>query len=292
MSEVDAQTLPMRAAQVFSLCVACVLAIPAPLPGQEVTSLQRVDGDSLRIKTYPVASGTCRGIAILSHGAGGSEEGLGYLARAMSEDGYLAVVIGHPESGRQALQQRVRDAGIRGGLTALASDTAAYRGRLMDVAAARAWASARCKGKASVLLGHSMGAATVMLEAGARNGVGVTGADSFDAYVALSPQGVGSLFPRGAWSRIHRPVLSITGTRDAALGGTWQTRTEPFAGMSPGCKWLAVIEGATHLDFGGRGGAPLVEDLTVRTIRAFLLGVRFGNCAAPAPVLGIELQVK
>jgi predicted dienelactone hydrolase len=259
----------MRAAQLLTAGVALALAIPAPIVGQETISLPRADGRSLRIRSFPAALGTCRGIAILSHGAGGSEEGLGYLARAMAADGYLTAVIGH------------------------VSDSAAYRGRLMDVAAAREWAVARCKGKESVLIGHSMGAATVMMEAGARNGVGVAGADAFDAYVALSPQGTGSLFPSGAWSRIHRPVLSITGTRDTGLGGaSWQRRTEPFAGMLPGCKWLAVIDGATHLDFGGRGGAPLVEDLTVQTIRAFLRGVRFGKCAAPAPTRGIELQVK
>lgn len=262
----------MSRAQLLTAGLALALAIPAPIVGQETISLRRADGQSLRIRPYPAASGTWRGIAILSHGAGGSEEGLGYLAQAMAADGYLAAVIGH-------------------------NDSAAYRGRLMDVAAARAWASARCQGKESVLLGHSMGAATVMMEAGARNGVGAAGADAFDAYVALSPQGVGSLFPAGAWSRIHRPVLSITGTRDTAPGGapggaSWQRRTEPFAGMSPGCKWLAVIDGATHLDFGGRGGAPLVEDLTVQTIRAFLRGMRFGNCAAPSPTRGIELQVK
>lgn len=283
----------MSRAQLLLAGVVITLAMPAPSVGQESIALRRADGQLLRIRSSPAATGTCRGIAILSHGAGGSEEGLGYLAQAMAADGYLAAVIGHPESGAPALRQRVRDAGIRGGLSSLASDTAAYRGRLMDVAAARAWASARCKGKESVLVGHSMGAATVMMEAGARNGVGAEGADAFDAYVALSPQGVGALFPPGAWSRIHRPVLSITGTRDIALGGaSWQRRTEPFAGMSPGCKWLAVIDGATHLDFGGRGGAPLVEDLTVQTIREFLRGVRFGNCAAPAPTRGIALQVK
>jgi len=275
---------------VFALALAGFLASPAP--PQQVLTLTRADGQSLRIKPY-TAAGACRGIAILSHGAGGSEEGLAYLAQAMVEDGYLAVVIGHQESGRQALRQRVRGAGIRGGLAELVSDTAAYRGRVMDVAAARQWASARCSGKESVLLGHSMGAAAVMIEAGARNNVGVRGANAFDAYVALSPQGIGQLFPRGAWSGIRRPVLSITGTRDTGLGGaTWQARTEPFTGMSPGCKWLAVVDGATHMDFGGRGGAPLVEALTVQTIRAFLRGARFGDCAAPPRVQGIEVQAK
>jgi hypothetical protein len=69
----------MRAAQLLTAGVALALAIPAPIVGHETISLQRADGQSLRIRPYPAATGTCRGIAILSHGAGGSEEGLGYL---------------------------------------------------------------------------------------------------------------------------------------------------------------------------------------------------------------------
>jgi predicted dienelactone hydrolase len=273
-----------------ALALAFLLASPAP--AQDVLTLTRADGQTLRIKPYP-ATGACRGIAILSHGAGGSEEGLAYLAQAMAEDGYLAVAIGHQESGRQALRQRVRGAGIRGGLTDLVSDSAAYRGRLMDVAAARQWASVRCTGKESVLLGHSMGAATVMIEAGARNNFGVTGADAFDAYVALSPQGAGLMFPANAWSHLQKPVLSITGTRDTELGGaSWETRKEPFANMPPGCKWLAVIDRATHMDLGGRGATPRVQSLAVQTVRAFLRGARSGRCAPPAVAKGLEMQGK
>lgn len=283
----------MTRARVRLTILSFALSSAGHLPAQEIATLQRSDGHTLRIKVSPPATPSCRGIAVLSHGAGGSEEGLAYLANAMSQDGYLAVVMGHEESGRAALRRQLLRNGIRGGLAELVSDTGAYAGRLMDVAATRAWALERCTGKEAVLLGHSMGAATVMLEAGARNGVGATGANAFDAYVALSPQGVGRLFPSGAWSGLRKPVLSITGTRDAELGGaSWQKRTEAFAGMSPGCKWLAVVDGATHLDFGGRGGAPGVEDLTVQTVRAFLRGARFGNCAAPPPTRGIDVQVK
>lgn len=283
----------MSRAHLAAAVIAAAAVVSSPSGGQETNSLRRADGEMVPILSYAPTAAACRGVAVLSHGAGGSEHGLGYLATALAADGMLAVVVGHRESGRQALRRQVLDRGVGGGLRALVSDTSAYAGRLMDVAAARQWAGARCAGTESVLLGHSMGAATVMLEAGARNTVGLTGANAFDAYVALSPQGIGALFPSGAWSRIRKPVLSITGTRDGALGGaTWQSRTEPFAGMTPGCKWLAVIDGATHLDFGGRGGAPGIEALTVRTIRAFLRGVRFNDCALPPSVRGIDLQAK
>ncbi len=269
-----------------------LVGIASPVRGQEVLTLARADGQVLRLKPYAPA-GTCRGIAILSHGAGGSEDGLAYLAEAMARNGYLAAVIGHQESGRRALRRRIIGSGIRGGLTGLVGDTTAYAGRLMDVAAARQWASARCPGKESVLLGHSMGAATVMIEAGARNSFGVRGVNGFDAYVALSPQGAGLIFPANAWSELRKPVLTITGTRDTELGGSsWETRKEPFANMPPGCKWLAVIAGATHMDLGGRGTSRRAQELAARMVHTFLDGARAGNCAAPPYEPGIDVQVK
>ncbi len=89
-----------------------------------------------------------------------------------------------------------------------------------------------------------------MIEAGARNKVGVQGTDSFNAYIALSPLGTGSIFHESAWSGIRSPVLLITGTRDTELGGaSWETRTEPFRNMPPRCKWLGVMDGSSHLHF-------------------------------------------
>ena len=144
-----------------------------------------------------------------------------------------------------------------------------------------------------MLVGHSMGAATTMMEAGARNRLGMAGANTFDAYIALSPQGVGSIFPPGAWSAIDRPVLSITGTRDDELGGgSWRTRTEPYANMPPGCKWLAVIDGATHMNLAGNGMSRQTQALAVQVIGAFLEGVRQGDCRAPAKQVGIDVQAK
>ena len=62
-----------------------------------------------------------------------------------------------------------------------------------------------------------MGAVTVMLEAGAKNIIGVApsaaGLDRFDAYVALSPEGPGIIFSERAWHGIHKPLLVLTGTR-------------------------------------------------------------------------------
>jgi predicted dienelactone hydrolase len=269
------------------------VAVAGPGWAQESASFPRQDGKMVPARAYRSAADSCRGIAIISPGAGGSERGYAYLGKGMAAQGYLAVVVGHQESGLRALRQHMRGRGLSGGLSRLITDPQAYEGRFMDIAAARQWARARCPASESVLLGHSMGAATVMIEAGARNKLGVRGSDDFDVYVALSPQGVGTIFPPGAWHGISKPVLVITGTRDEELGGlSWKTRTEPYDDMSPGCKWLAVVDGATHMEFAGNGTSPEPGTLALQTIQAFLTGVRHHDCAAPPSERGIEMKAK
>ena len=260
---------------------------------EETLSLRRQDGRSLEISVRAPSSAACRGIALVSPGAGGSAQGYRYLAEAMAALGHLTVVIGHPESGRVALREHARGQGLREGLAELITEPDAYRGRFMDIAAARQWASSRCNAPQAILVGHSMGAATVMIEAGARNRLGLQGFDAFDAYIALSPQGSGSIFPADAWSDVRKPTLLLTGTRDSELGGrSWETRTEPFASLPPGCKWLGVIDGATHMHFAGNGLAQRSEALTIRTIGAFLEARKRGDCAPPPRARGIEVSAK
>lgn len=259
---------------------------------QQGVSLTRQDGHTVPALAYGPQA-VCKGSAILSPGAGGSERGYRYLGEAMAGLGYLTVVVGHQESGRQALRDQVRASGLREGLTELITEPGAYRGRFMDIAAARQWAAGQCSAAELLLIGHSMGAATVMMEAGALNRLDVTGTDAFSAYIALSPQGTGSIFPATAWSGIRRPVLTLTGTRDNELGGaSWQTRTEPYEGMPAGCKWLGVIDGATHMNFGGNGLSRRTEALVVQTIAAFLEGVHRGDCKSRGQAPGLSLSTK
>jgi predicted dienelactone hydrolase len=260
---------------------------------QETVSLVREDQKVAAVLAYAPKLDFCRGIAVVSPGAGGSEHGYRYLGEALSALGYVTIVTGHQESGARVLREHVLQNGIQRGLAKLITNPDAYRGRLMDVAAAQRWAFERCGSGNSILIGHSMGAATVMLEAGARNNVGASGANSFNAYVALSPQGSGLIFPENAWAHIKAPVLMLTGTRDTELGGaSWETRTEPFKNMATGCKWLGVIDGATHMNLAGIGRSQRVEVLTTQTITAFIDGVHRGDCRLEKPIEGIEIQTK
>ena len=263
-------------------------------------SLQRADGKTLAAQAYAPAH-ECKGIAIISHGAGGSEYGYVYLARLMASQDYLTVVPGHQESGMIALQKNAQGHDLRYGLVSLVTNKAAYTTRMMDISAARQWAAPRCQGKAAVLLGHSMGAATVMMVAGAENLMGIDEKQRktlqvntvFDRYIALSPQGVGVIFPNHAWSQIARPVLMMTGTKDENLGGgSWIKRTEAFADLPGGCQWLGVIEGATHMNFAGHDVTPENLALISHTIVAFLEAKPDKGCPAPATRAGLTLTTK
>jgi dienelactone hydrolase len=218
----------------------------------------------------------------------------------MANLGYTTVVMGHRESGLAALRSDMVQEGIMPGVRALVVDPNAEQARLLDVGAALKWADAQCHAPFRILLGHSMGAETVMLEAGAKNMIGVSsppaGQDRFDAYVALSPEGSGVVFPSRAWIGIHKPVLVLTGTRDQSLQGGPKARLEPWhnlPGSASHCQWMGVIDGATHMNFAGNGiGHEKVEPLVTATIASFLAGVRRQSCALPAATSEIKLQAK
>ncbi|MCE2659712.1 MAG: alpha/beta hydrolase [Rubrivivax sp.] len=280
---------PLHRITLSALC----LATAGSASGQEALQLRRADHHRFQAAAHAPAAMPCRGIAIISPGAGGSEKGYGYLGEALSSLGYLAVVVGHPESGRRALREQVRGQGLREGLADLITDPQAYHGRFLDIAASVRWAESRCASTEKLLIGHSMGAATAMLEAGAANLLGVKGSDAFKAYITLSPQGVGAIFPENAWAGIRKPVLMLTGTRDTELGGaSWETRTTAFSSMPPGCKWLGVIDGASHMNFAGNGASRRTEALTARTISAFVDALGRGDCLVGPPQEGIRLTTK
>jgi dienelactone hydrolase len=259
---------------------------------EESQTLVRADGAQVPLRVFAVPANSCQGIAVISPGAGGTEKGLSYIAKALSRDGWLSVVVGHRESGPSVLRGDMQGTDLKGALLKMTTDRSAYEARWMDIGAALDWAHPRCDKHFSALIGHSMGAATAMLEAGAGNKLNLTGQDRFDAYVAMSPQGPGSVFPDGAWSKIRKPVLMLTGTRDNALEGAWTTRTVPYDDMPAGCKWLGVIDGATHMNFAGNGFSRNTETLAIHATQVFLNSLAAGSCGSLADEGGIVFKHK
>lgn len=276
------------------LAIATSLLCVAELASAQGTRVNetRADGRTTPLLVYAAQHtvGGCAPLAVISHGAGGSENGYVYLAQSMADLGFTTVVMGHQESGGSALRSDMRANGIRRGVAALVADRSAEEARLLDIGAALKWSEGQCHAPLRILLGHSMGSETVMLEAGARNVIGisapVSGQDRFDAYVALSPEGPGLVFPEQAWSDLHKPMLDLTGTRDQSLTGAPLTRQIPYLELPAtdnGSHWMGVIEGATHMNFAGTGPGHLaVEADVTRTIGAFVAGVRSGVYGIPA----------
>lgn len=280
-------------------------AAPALQPQVEPQSASapRSDGKTTPLLVYKAEGVTegCAPLVIFSHGAGGSEKAYTYLAEAMAKNGYTAITMGHQESGMSALGKDMFEDGIRPGVKALVVDTNAEEARLLDLDATIKFADAQCKAPFRILMGHSMGAITVMLELGATNIINVpsppAGQNRFDAYVALSPEGPGVVFPDHAWDKIRKPILILTGTRDQAINGGPESRQVVWHEL-PGdpkgkCQWLGVIDGATHMNFAGIGlGHRLVEPKVTSTIDSFLAGVRQGSCTLPTAERGMILQAK
>lgn len=263
----------------LAAAVMCVLA--GTLSAQERISLTRVDGAKIPVLEFSPQGTGCAPVLIVSHGLGGDENGHKVLAVKASQAGFRVLTMGHWESGRAALRTALRAENRRAALTAAVSDRKVNTARMWDLDAAWTYATKRCQPPFSALAGHSMGAGLTIMEAGARNKLGVTGKKRFDAYVALSPQGVGTRFSAGAWRGINAPVLMVTGTRDNGLDGGWKNRLTAFAGLPEGHKYLALLKGATHFDVGGSNRSKR-QDQVHKIILAFLVhNGRPGEAALP-----------
>lgn len=259
---------------------------------QQSVSFPRADGAQTPFRVFAPAGQSCPALVIVSPGAGGTEKGYSYLAEGLRDRGYLAIVMGHKESGPATLRKDIVREGIHGGLKDMVTDRNLQRDRMLDLTATLTWAEQHCHHPFKAFIGHSMGSDTVVFEAGASNKLDVHGEDRFDAYVAISPSGPGSIFTSNSWRDIHKPLYVLTGTRDKGLEGTWQWRTAPYDRLPRGCKWLGVVDGATHMNFAGVGFAGTTKQLTLASILEFLDGARNRNCPLPVPQSGILLKSK
>jgi dienelactone hydrolase len=281
-------SVPFRALLVC-VSIACMSCANA----QQAVSTPRADGAMTPLVVYDPQGTGCPSLALVSPGAGGSEKGLAYLGEALSEHGWRVIVMGHRESGMDALRGDMRRAGFRRGLQDLVADPNAYRGRFMDVDAALKWSEQRCHASFKALIGHSMGARTVMLEAGAQSTLDLHGRNPFDAYVAMSEPGSDAVFPSGAARGISAPMLMLTGTRDQTIDQQgYEERTKSFDELGSTCAWLGVIDGATHMNFAGGGFAGKTESDTLALITNFLDPLRNGRCARRPVLSGVRITTK
>src|SRR5579864_4137142 len=139
--------MEIRLKQFFSVAALAVglLVMAEFVFAQELVQAARTDGAKTPLRVYTPNAAGCAPLALISPGAGGSEDGYKYLAEALRDAGWRAVVMGHKESGEAALRSDMKDSGgIRKGVRELVNDPAAYSARLMDIKAALDWAAPIC----------------------------------------------------------------------------------------------------------------------------------------------------
>ena len=251
----------------------------------------RADGQSVPVKVYQSSSEPCPPIMVISHSIIGSMNSLSNIAEAAEQAGYRVIVMDHAESGMEVFREIAEGENPRGNFSQAINSEDRHRKRFLDLDAVWKRASSSCELPFTVLVGHSMGAQTTMMEAGAVARIGRMGADRFDAYVALSPQGVGSQFEENAWLNIKKPVLMITGTRDNGQDGSYENRLTAFEGLPPGSKRIVVIDEATDRDISGHGSGN-VRNLIPEVVMEFLDNVRNDRMTQPKLHTGVTVSDK
>lgn len=237
------------------------------------------------------------GFVVFCHGLGSNGGEYAALSRHLAGHGYLVI---HPTFGdaidivaREEPELGLDPAADLSGWTAMPD----IRARLHEILhAPERWmarlavvrglmamlpqiAEATCgapvDGLPGAIAGHSFGAYTAQLLAGAEidlPGEGPRGFRDgrFAAAVLLSAQGRDQQGLRdGSWDGMTGPVLTVTGTLDrGAKGGDWNWKSEPYELAPPGGKYLAVLEEGDHF-LGG-----LTERNTQRHVRAQQEAVR------------------
>lgn len=238
------------------------IQLPAALPA--VPALAGTDGprdewhDARRGRNLPVllrwpdAEGPVPAV-LLSHGLGGSREGLAYLGRALAGAGFLALHVQHAGSDRAVWEGQPNPAEA---MLRAVRDPRAAAARLEDVPFALDELLRRHPGRVDAarlaIAGHSFGAWTAQHALGQALPVKVAGIPErrLRAGVLLSPvpgRGTPDL------AALRAPLLHVTGTEDWTMldGAGPEERLAVFRAASEVPQAAAVLRGAAHLSFAG-----------------------------------------
>jgi len=227
-------------------------------------------------------------LIVFSHGLGGSRRGYSYLGAYWASQGYASLHVQHVGSDRELWTGNVF--GLVGRLQTAAKDSEALN-RVADMRFAldRLLGSelgARIDAERIVAAGHSYGANTVMLLAGAQvQREGQVLPDLRDprvkaAILISAPPFYGESEPARILQPVRIPSLHITATEDVIkVPGYYsaaEDRIKVFEAMGGADKTLAVFEGGSHSIFTARSGTggldlnPKVKVATRELSLAFL----------------------
>lgn len=243
------------------------------------------------VRVYLPATAGSHPLVVISHGIGGSREGYRYLGRHFAANGYVAMHVQHVGSDRQIWMGN--PLGLLGRLSGAAQETEALE-RVADLKFAldrllEGEVAARVDPTRIAVAGHSYGANTAMLVAGARverEGKPLVLADPrIRAAILISaPPFYGMKDTRGILGQVPVPTLHITAQDDDITIPGYRSglsdRLDVFASMgavSQAPKVLAVFKGGAHSMFTDRigPGGPEVNPIVKTATRE--LALMFAN---------------
>jgi pimeloyl-ACP methyl ester carboxylesterase len=268
----------------FDALVGCALAGAAwPLSAQEPAPYEVFEfdwHDTARHRAVPVrlywphtVSQQARvPLVVFSHGIGGSRRGYSYLGQHWSANGVASLHLQHVGSDRQVwfgnplgMLSRLQDAAQEHEAIARAQDLHFALDQLLG---ARSEFAPRIDGARIVVAGHSYGANTALLAAGARVERGGRAIDLREpraraAIVLSAPPFYGEGDPSRILAPVTVPTLHVTATGDVIrIPGYYsdaEDRVAVFEATGSIKKALAVFEGGSHSMFTDRAGTGGVE---------------------------------
>lgn len=236
-------------------------------------------------------------LVVFSHGIGGSRQGYSYLGRHWASQGWASLHLQHVGSDRQVwngnpfgVVGRLHDAAQEAEALARVADLRFALDRVLDSAA-----GAQIDGARIVAAGHSYGANTTLLAAGAKVERGGRMLDLREprlkaAIVISAPPFYGESSPQAILAPVTLPTLHVTCTEDVIrIPGYYspaEDRIAVFDAVGSTHKTLAVFQGGSHsmfTDRAGTGGAtlnPQVKAATQGLSLAFLKSVFDGDAEA------------
>jgi len=205
-------------------------------------------------------------LVVFSHGIGGTRQGYSYLGRHWAAQGLASLHLQHVGSDAQVWRGNPFE--IFGRLQGAAQEAEALA-RVHDLRFALDRLLAGALGASIdaqriVAAGHSYGANTALLAAGARVERGGRALDLRDprlkaAIVISSPPFYGETSPRAVLAPVTLPTLHVTCTDDVIrIPGYYspaQDRIAVFDAVGSTHKTLAVFQGGSHSMFTDRSGA-------------------------------------
>ena len=243
----------------------------------EVEQLKTVWHDAARDRDvpvkifYPVAGGPYP-LLILSHGLGGSRDGLDYLGRSWAEHGYVCAQIQHIGTDQSVWSSATSEAQAEQSMKRAGGDIANILNRPRDVSFAidqmlklGADANSELNGKIDTdeigVAGHSLGGLTALLSAGERAIAGGISVDLSDprikACVAMSSPLNTNAPINDQFANYKLPTFTLVGADDDTILGATIAHDQIYDAVNAPQQYLLILAGADHMTFAGQRFGPV-----------------------------------